>query len=153
MPYSPEIHPQYSEAMTDAEFLRWLHLRLTRDFGDLSCFQHVSRVLTLSDRLADEERAAAEQALRIAQLEAAAEATRLREEAEARDAVARAAHRAKQEQEYRAAVSSRSAAVVSRIAADLATLKKDGKISSMSELAECIVSGGLRGVTVDWEVA
>ena len=87
-----------------------------------------------------------EQALRIAQMEAAAEATRLREEAEVRDAVARAAHRAKQEQENRAAV-------VSRIAADLAALKKDGRISSMSALAECIVSGGLRGVTVDWEVA
>lgn len=69
-----------------------------------------------------------------------------REEAEVRDAEARAAHRAKQEQENRAAV-------VSRIAADLAALKKDGRISSMSALAECIVSGGLRGVTVDWEVA
>ena len=106
--YPPEIHPQYSEAMTDAEFLRWLHLRLTRDFGDMSGFQHVSRVLTLSDRLADEERAAGD-------------------------------------------VARERAAVTARVSAGLADLS--GSPIGMSALAECIVSGGLRGVTVDWEVA
>jgi hypothetical protein len=91
-------------------------------------------------------KAAADQSKRIAQMEAAARAARLREEAEAREAEARAESRRKKQDEDRAAV-------VKRIAADLAQLKKDGKIGSMTALAERIVSGGLRGVVVDWEAA
>jgi hypothetical protein len=91
-------------------------------------------------------KAAAEQAKRIEQMEAAAKATRLREEAEARDAEARAETRRRKQEDDRKAV-------VARIAADLGQLKRDGKIGSMTALAECIVSGGQRGVTVDWDAA
>lgn len=87
-----------------------------------------------------------EQAKRIAQMEA--DAARAAEERERQRAQA----------EERAAAAKRKrdedrAAVIDRIAADLAKLKKDGKIGSMTALAECIVSGGLRGVTVDWGAA
>lgn len=87
-----------------------------------------------------------EQAKRIAQMEA--DAARAAEERERQRAQA----------EERAAAAKRKhdddrAAVIDRIAADLAKLKKDGKIGSMTALAECIVSGGLRGVTVDWDAA
>jgi hypothetical protein len=87
-----------------------------------------------------------EQAKRIAQMEA--EAARVAEERERARAQAEArAAAAKQKQE------DDRAAVIKRIAADLAQLKKDGKIGSMTALAECIVAGGLRGVVVDWEAA
>jgi colicin import membrane protein len=91
-------------------------------------------------------RAAADQAKRIAQMEAAA--ARAAEDRELLKAMAEArAAAAKQKQE------DDRAAVIKRIAADLAQLKKDGKIGSMTALAECIVAGGLRGVMVDWEAA
>jgi hypothetical protein len=102
-----------------------------------------------AERKAERERAArseAEYAARVAKMEADAKRTREREEAEAREAEARAEARRKKQEEGRKAV-------VARIAADLAQLKKDGKIGSMTALAECIVAGGLRGVTVDWEAA
>jgi hypothetical protein len=92
------------------------------------------------------KKAAAEQAARIAQMEADAKATRLREEEEARAWEAREEARRKKKEDDRAAV-------VARIAANLATLKKDGKIGSMTALAECIVAGELRGVVVDWDAA
>jgi hypothetical protein len=92
------------------------------------------------------KKAAAEQAARIAQMEAdAARAAEERELARFRKAFRAAAAKQKQEDDR--------AAVIKRIAADLAQLKKDGKIGSMTALAECIVSGGLRGVVVDWEAA
>jgi hypothetical protein len=92
------------------------------------------------------KKAAADQAARIAQMEADAQANRERMEREVNEAHARASARAKKQEDDRAAV-------IKRIAADLAQLKKDGKIGSMTALAECIVSGGLRGVVVDWEAA
>jgi hypothetical protein len=91
-------------------------------------------------------KAAADQAKRIQQMEAAAaRAAEERERARAQAEDRAAAAKQKQEDDR--------AAVIKRIAADLAQLKKDGKIGSMTALAECIVSGGLRGVVVDWEAA
>jgi hypothetical protein len=92
------------------------------------------------------KKAAAEQAARIAHMEAAAAREAEQRELARSQAEARAAA-AKQKQE------DDRAAVVARISADLAQLKRDGKIGSMTALAECIVSGGLRGVVVDWEAA
>jgi colicin import membrane protein len=92
------------------------------------------------------KKAAAEQAARIAKMEAdAARAVEERERARAQAEARASAAKQKQEDDR--------AAVVARISADLARLKKDGKIGSMTALAECIVSGGLRGVVVDWEAA
>jgi colicin import membrane protein len=92
------------------------------------------------------KKAAAEQAKRIEQMEADAQANRERMEREVNEAHARASARAKKQKENRAAV-------IKRIVADLAQLKKDGKIGSMTALAECLVAGGLRGVMVDWDAA
>jgi hypothetical protein len=92
------------------------------------------------------KKAAAEQAKRIQQMEAAAARAAEEQERARAQADARAAAAKKKQEDDRAVV-------VARIAADLAQLKKDGKIGSMTALAECIVSGGLRGVTVDWEAA
>ena len=87
-----------------------------------------------------------EQVKRIAQMEAdAARAAEERERQRAQAEERAAAAKRKQDEDR--------AAVIDRIAADLAKLKKDGKIGSMTALAECIVSGGLRGVTVDWDAA
>ncbi len=101
-------------------------------------------------RLAEEadraKKAAADQAARIAKLEAdAIAAAEVRERARLQAEARSAAAKQKQEEDR--------SNVVKRIAADLAQLKKDGKIGSMTALAECIVNGGLRGVMVDWEAA
>jgi hypothetical protein len=122
--------------------------------AELRRAEEAERAKNEAKRQADMAQAAAEaaehhrqeQAKRIAQMEAAAAREAEQRELARVQAEARAAASKKKQEEDRAAV-------VARIAADLATLKKDGKIGSMTALAECIVNGGLRGVTVDWEAA
>lgn len=86
---------------------------------------------------ADAERRATELAERVK----AEQDNRAREQAES---VARKAAALKAKQDNRAAM-------VAQIAADLATLKKEGAIGSMTALAECIVAGRLRNVVINWE--
>ncbi len=148
-----EAKAQAERVKADAEMAA-ARAQIEANNAELRRVEEVERARKESKRQADLAQAAAdaaehhrkEQAKRIAQMEA--DAARAAEERERQRAQA----------EERAAAAKRKrdedrAAVIDRIAADLAKLKKDGKIGSMTALAECIVSGGLRGVTVDWGAA